>query len=44
MFSASTAWVVKNANVSFGKEVDSREWTIETADGTYFVGAMNNGA
>ena len=37
-FAASTAWVVKKANVSFGKEVESREWTIETADGAFFVG------
>lgn len=38
MFGASTAWVVKKANVSFGKQVESREWTIEAADGAFFVG------
>lgn len=38
MFASSTAWVTKFANVSFGKEIESREWTIETADGLFFVG------
>lgn len=38
MFGASTAWVVKKSNVSFGKQVESREWTIEAADGAFFVG------
>lgn len=38
MFAASTAWVMKQANVEFGKEVGSREWTLETADGAFFVG------
>lgn len=38
MFAASTAWITKTANTSFGKEVDNREWTIETADGSYTVG------
>lgn len=38
MFAASTAWVTKSANVEFGKAVGSREWTLETSDGIYFVG------
>ena len=38
MFAASTAWITKMANVEFGKEVGSREWTFETANGKLFVG------
>lgn len=38
MFAASTAWITKMANVEFGKDVGSREWTFETADGKLFVG------
>ncbi|MCR1838607.1 DUF3277 family protein [Pasteurella caecimuris] len=37
-FAASTAWIVKSAKIEFGKEVGSREWTIETANGVMFVG------
>lgn len=38
MFAASTAWITKMANAEFGKEVGSREWTFETADGLFTVG------
>lgn len=38
MFAASTAWITKSANVSLGKEVESREWTLETSGGTFVVG------
>ncbi|EOX4865096.1 TPA: phage protein [Haemophilus influenzae] len=38
LFAASMAWVVKSAKLELGKEVGSREWTLETADGKLFVG------
>ena len=36
--SAATAWIVKPANVSYGKEVETREWIIETDNAEIFVG------
>lgn len=38
LFAASSAWIKKMAKIEFGKEVGSREWSIETADGEMFVG------
>ncbi|BFQ92373.1 phage structural protein [Gallibacterium anatis] len=38
LFAASTAWITKSAKLEFGKEIGSREWVIETADGTLTVG------
>lgn len=38
LFAASTAWIKKQAKISFSKDVEGREWTIETADGAMVVG------
>ena len=36
--SAANAWISKPSNVSFSKEIESREWIIECADLEMFVG------
>lgn len=36
--SAETAWVVKKADATFGKETENREWIIEAACLEHFVG------
>ncbi|MFZ7141562.1 phage structural protein [Avibacterium avium] len=38
LFAASTAWITKSAKLELGKEIGSREWVIETADGALTVG------
>ena len=38
LFAASQAWVKKSAKLGFGKDIEGREWEIETADGELFVG------
>jgi hypothetical protein len=35
---AASAWIRKTANASFGKEVETREWTIDCASMDMFVG------
>ena len=38
LISADNAWVQKMATVSFGKELDAREWTLECEKLQVFVG------
>jgi len=39
LFAASEAWIVKPADIEFGKEVTTRAWAIHTgAPGVYLVG------
>jgi hypothetical protein len=38
LMSAETAWIVKPANVEYGREVANREWTIETDNMQFNVG------
>jgi len=37
IFQASKAWVVKPADVEFGKEIMTRDWQIETAPPSIYV-------
>ena len=39
LFAASEAWIVKPADIEFGKEITTRAWAIHTgAPGVYLVG------
>ncbi|MDP8078335.1 phage structural protein [Phocoenobacter skyensis] len=38
LFAAAQAWIIKKPSSSFGKELNTREWEIETAKATYTVG------
>jgi Protein of unknown function (DUF3277) len=37
-FFALQAWIPKPADISFGKSVGNREWTIQSGESTMFVG------
>jgi hypothetical protein len=37
---ASTAWIQKVANVTYGREIEAREWTFETDDLQILIGGV----
>lgn len=38
LFHAETAWIKKVANLTFGKEIEGREWVLDCEAATIFVG------
>jgi hypothetical protein len=39
---AAEGWIRKPANVSFSKEIETREWVIDCAEVEFFVGGNND--